>query len=48
MILGACPSVTKIGDAVSSIATENPGYVSGDESETEMASATDVEAQENR
>ena len=48
MIWGGCPSVTKIGGAVSSIAAENSGYVSGDESETEDASATGVEPQENR
>eukprot|EP00794_Sanderia_malayensis_P002803 gene2803-3243_t len=48
MIWGGCPSVTKIGGAVSSIAAENSGYVSDDESETEEASATDVEPQENR
>eukprot|EP00112_Aurelia_sp_Birch-Aquarium-sp1_P020835 Seg546.4 transcript_id=Seg546.4/GoldUCD/mRNA.D3Y31 product="hypothetical protein" protein_id=Seg546.4/GoldUCD/D3Y31 len=47
MIWGGCPSVTKIGGAVTSIAAENAGCASGDESETEEASSTDVETQEN-
>ena len=46
MIWGGCPSVTKIGGAVTSIAAEN-SHGSDDDSESEVA-ATDVEAPEEK